>query len=426
MQRMSIEAANNWWGYNESTAVVGRIRDFRDLPELLQVRFEPFYRDNRTVLSGKCDPGWTLVGDTCYVYVGVPMNFTDAKEFCKKDNASLPYLMSNHYGVMEFLQSQQAGFDYYARAWVQHLDMIGQCVVFVNRRVERSPCDLLLPFLCEADPYVILDPLGWTDDALTVALLGASAVALLLVILCTAFWVTKSRHRAEQRFERRNSIRASIRSSRSFNSLASSSAFLDRDSVVSGHAGARRKPLVPSSSRNGDGGSVDSIEKASQFNSSVEDNRSFDIYDAEDHGPANTLGLPQPPPPPPLNQHRQHQLHHPQQHGFSYSQLDHHVSNQQQRGAGVGVGGSRGPAAVSHHPGGTQLTFENQGFRDNSISYASHTPSRAASDYWDSSSIDAQSNHTASVSVHHHNGVVSTFFLEFTVLFKIFCLNKRK
>ena len=50
---MSIEAANNWWGYNESTAVVGRIRDFRDLPELLQVRFEPFYRDNRTVLSGK-------------------------------------------------------------------------------------------------------------------------------------------------------------------------------------------------------------------------------------------------------------------------------------------------------------------------------------------------------------------------------------
>ena len=398
MQRMAIEGSNNWWGYNESTAVVGRIRDFRDLPELLQVRFEPFYRDNRTVLSGKCDPGWTLVGDTCYVYVGVPMNFSDAKEFCKKDNASLPYLMSNHYAVMEFLQSQQMGFDYFARAWVQHLDMIGQCVVFVNRRVERSPCDLLLPFLCEADPYVILDPLGWTDDALTVALLGASAAALLLVILCTAFWVTKSRHRAEQRFERRNSIRASIRSSRSFNSLASSSAFLDRDSVVSGHTGARRKPLVPSSSRNGGGGSVDSIEK-SQFNSSVEDNRSFDIYDAEDTHPANLVGLPpQPPLPPPLNQQRQ------QQQGFSYSQLDHHQQQQQQL-----RGGGRPSVAVSHHPGGTQLTFENQGFRDNSISYASHTPSRAASDYWDSSSIDAQSNHTASVSVHHHNGVVRLF-----------------
>ena len=150
MQRTAIEAGNNWWGYNESTAVVGRIRDYRDLAELLQVRFEPFYHNNYTVLSGKCDPGWTQVGDTCYTYIGVPMNFSDAKEFCKKDNASLPYLMSNYYGVMEFLQSQQIGFDYFARAWVQHLDMIGQCVVFVNRRVERSPCDLLLPFLCEA------------------------------------------------------------------------------------------------------------------------------------------------------------------------------------------------------------------------------------------------------------------------------------
>lgn len=157
MQRMSIEAKNNWWGYNESTAVVGRIRDYRDIPELLQVRFEPFYRDNRTVLSGKCDPGWTQVGDTCYIYMGVPMNFSDAKEFCKKDNASLPYLMSNYYGVFEFLASQQLGFDWYARVWVQHLDMIGECVVFVNRRVEHSPCDLLLPFLCEAGKLVLSD-----------------------------------------------------------------------------------------------------------------------------------------------------------------------------------------------------------------------------------------------------------------------------
>ena len=115
-----------------------------------------------------------------------------------------------------------------------------------------------------------LDPFGWTDDALTVSLLGSSAAALLLVILCVAFWVSKSRHRASQRFERRNSIRASIRSSRSFNSLASSSGFLD--------SGARRKPLVPAKPDRFHAGSVDSIAK-SQFNSSVEDNRSFDIYE---------------------------------------------------------------------------------------------------------------------------------------------------
>ena len=195
----------------------------------------------------------------------------------------------------------------------------------------------------------MLDPLGWTDDALTVALLGCSAAVLLLVILCVAFWATKSRHRAEQRFERRNSIRASIRSSRSFNSLASSTNFIDT-------AGARnRKPLVPPKGLNG-GGSVDSIEKSHGFESSVDDNRSFSIYEAEEH-PANNVGLPIP------------------QQGFSYSQLDHRATQQAMRAP-----------AVSHHPTG-QLTFENQGFRDTST-YASRTASRAASDCWgDSCSI---------------------------------------
>ena len=215
----------------------------------------------------------------------------------------------------------------------------------------------------------MLDPLGWTDDALTVALLGASAAALLLIVLCVAFWVSKSRHRAEQRFERRNSIRASIRSSRSFNSLASSSGFIDS-------AGARRKPLVPHSARNGTTGSVDSIAK-SQFESSVDDNRSFEIYETEEH-PANRVGLPM------------------QQQGFSYAQLD----NRQTRPLPQ-------VSAVSHHPGG-QLTFENHGFRDTST-YASQPTSRAPSEYWaDSSSIDAQSTHTASVSV-HQNGAVSSY-----------------
>ena len=240
--------------------------------------------------------------------------------------------------------------------------------VFVNY-VTKSEGILFIFWFVYTDPHVVLDPLGWTDDALTVALLGALATALLLVILCVAFWVSKSKHRAEQRFERRNSIQASIRSSRSFNSLASSSGFLDA-------AGARRKPLVPSSGRNG--GSVDSIAK-SQFESSVEDNRSFDIYEAEEHHPANyTIGLP-----------------HPPQQGFSYSQLDHRVN----RPAGQ-------TPAVNHHPngGGGQLTFENQGFRDTST-YASRPESRAPSDYWDNSSIDAQINVTISVSVHHIGAV---------------------
>lgn len=220
---------------------------------------------------------------------------------------------------------------------------------------------------------------------MTVALLGASAGALLLIVLCVAFWASKSRHRAEERFERRNSIRASIRSSRSFNSLASSSGFLDAN-------GARRKPLVPHSARSGTNGSVDSIAK-SQFESSVDDNRSFDIYDAEEH-PANRVGLPMP----------------PQQQGFSYAQLDARVAQRPLPQV----------SAVSHHPSG-QLTFENQGFRDTST-YASQPASRAPSEYWaDSSSIDAQSTHTASVSV-HHNGAVSLLLSNKTPPFNCFII----
>ena len=248
----------------------------------------------------------------------------------------------------------------------------------MNRRVEQSPCDLLLPFLCEADPLVMLDPLGWTDDALTVALLGASAAALLLVILCTAFWVSKSRHRAAERFERRNSIRNSIRSSRSFNSLASSTGFLSEN------GGARRKPFVAPKGAEKLTGSVDSIEKT-QLNSSVEDNRSFDIYEAHDPNPR-----------------------------FSYSQLDHRPLP---RGPPV-LGIPTGPAAVAMSAAmssGQTLHFENHGFRDNSTYLESQEPSRAPSEYnWDSSSV-GQNSQAASVSV-HHNGTVR--YSNFNIFFR--------
>jgi hypothetical protein len=48
----------------------------------LEVEFKPFYMNNKTVLNGKCPPGWDLVTDTCYFYVGAPMTFHEAKQFC--------------------------------------------------------------------------------------------------------------------------------------------------------------------------------------------------------------------------------------------------------------------------------------------------------------------------------------------------------
>lgn len=78
-----IDAKHNYWGFNETLAVSGRIKDRLDEQHLLEVDFIPFHMNNKSVLSGKCPPGWDLVGDTCYIYVGAPMTFSEAREFCK-------------------------------------------------------------------------------------------------------------------------------------------------------------------------------------------------------------------------------------------------------------------------------------------------------------------------------------------------------
>ena len=48
----------------------------------------------------------------------------------------------------------------------------------------------------------------------------AAFIAVILIIFILVFWYTKSKQRQMERLERRNSIRASIRSSRSFTSMA--------------------------------------------------------------------------------------------------------------------------------------------------------------------------------------------------------------
>lgn len=69
-----------------------------------------------------------------------------------------------------------------------------------------------------ADPKVYIDPLGWTQDIVTVAVLGCVGAAVILVALIAGFWYSKSRHRHAERLERRNSIRASLHSVRSISS----------------------------------------------------------------------------------------------------------------------------------------------------------------------------------------------------------------
>ena len=48
-----INAKYNYWAYNETYAVAGRIKDLHDEDGLLEVDFTPFQMNNRSLLSGK-------------------------------------------------------------------------------------------------------------------------------------------------------------------------------------------------------------------------------------------------------------------------------------------------------------------------------------------------------------------------------------
>ncbi|XP_031833217.2 C-type lectin domain-containing protein bark beetle [Nomia melanderi] len=283
MWRSHIDARHNWWGYNESLAVAGRIRDRGDSPELLQVDYQPFHMNNKSVLNGKCPPAWNLVGDTCYIYIGAPMDFFSARDFCRSVNASMPFVMGDYLELWHFLRKQQERYDISDRAWVQQLDRVDQCTTFTYQTIEIDHCAQPSPFICEIDPKVNIDPLSWRKDIVAVAVLGAAGVALALLTAAIALWVSKSKRRNIERLERRNSIRQSLHSLRS---VGSTSGFTE--------LAYRRKPITTKHStdtlnsksldykRMLNGGSIDSMDK-SQLNSSMEDNQSYDVYEA--HNP---------------------------------------------------------------------------------------------------------------------------------------------
>ncbi|KAF7992731.1 hypothetical protein HCN44_005075 [Aphidius gifuensis] len=290
MWRSHVDAKHNWWSYNETLAVAGRIRDREDSLELLQVDYIPYHMNNKTVLNDKCPPGWDLVGDTCYIYIGAPMDFFSARKFCQEANASMPFIVPStvpfttgkYSALWEFLLKQQERFSYSDLVWIQDLDRINQCTTFTYQHIEIDNCDRPSPFICEIDPGIRINPLSWKADVVALGVFSACTIAIALLAIAICFWISKSKRRKVERLERRNSIRQSLHSLRS---IGSTTGFTELS--------YRRKPLATKStdtlaSRSMDykkmmnNGSIDSMDK-SQLNSSIEDNRSYDVY--ESHNP---------------------------------------------------------------------------------------------------------------------------------------------
>ena len=101
-----------------------RQTDLGDEDGLLEVDFTPFQMNNKTLMSGKCQPGWTLLEDTCYKYAGGPMTYRQAQEFCKKDNATIPFIKNLYWfqTLTQYLEAEQEDWRYYDMVWVSDLD----------------------------------------------------------------------------------------------------------------------------------------------------------------------------------------------------------------------------------------------------------------------------------------------------------------
>ncbi|KAF7488484.1 Protein bark beetle [Sarcoptes scabiei] len=221
-----VQAPNNWWGFNETSAIEGRIRDSKDSYHLIPVQFQPFYSGNWSVLSGSCYGGYRKIADTCFVYIGGRMTYDQAKKFCALDNSSMPFVRAaNQDYITNYIYSQKSSYDPRRHAvWVQSFDVpIGTCSVLIRGSVRVHDCDDELPFLCERDPEIGINTMTldyWYQEPMGMAAIGISCLTILLTLSCICCWIFKSRHRHLEKLERRNSIRASIRSSRSLVSMS--------------------------------------------------------------------------------------------------------------------------------------------------------------------------------------------------------------
>lgn len=61
----------------------------------------------------------------------------------------MPYVMGNHLQIFNFLRRQQEKYNFYDRVWIQQIDRINQCTVFVYQTIEVDHCLRLNPFVCE-------------------------------------------------------------------------------------------------------------------------------------------------------------------------------------------------------------------------------------------------------------------------------------
>ncbi|XP_053697382.1 protein bark beetle [Sabethes cyaneus] len=356
--KTKIDAKLNYWSYNGTLAVGSRIRDRFDDPQLLEVQYLPLHMNNLTVLDGKCPPGWTLLIDTCYMYVGAPMSFREAREFCRSDNASLPFVHGDLTPLWFFLEQQSRYLRSAEKVWIQDPNYIDRCTSIIYRNVEIEECHQRHAFLCEIDPKVQIDPLFWKADAVAVAMLTALILVFALLLCICICWIYKSRYRQSQRLQRRNSIRQSMRS---LNSIDPQGSIRRRNYVVSRSTDTLKSVTTGTTDykKMASNGSIESVDK-----SVLSSETNYDTYDKHNQSYNNEY-----------TEQLKSQL------GYSDGTanggpdfMQHSNGNSPTRTKVYGL-----PEYSSHGSTAFELAFRNEGFRDTSTTYSGVTRNNSIS-----------------------------------------------
>ncbi|OQV16716.1 Protein bark beetle [Hypsibius exemplaris] len=288
-----IDARMNYWGLASETAIRGRIRDKADSRWLYEVKYMPVHESNATLMDGKCFPGFTLLDNSCYIYIGGVTSWTDALRFCKSINASLPFADRMEFPFTRFINNQQRNYDWKRDGvWIQSYagsdPAHDQCVTLRNHRVQvNDQCDTPRPFICERDQAYVVVSRAWTTQKVYLIALIVALLAILLVIILGCCWARKSRQRRKEAFKRRDSIRNSIRISRSSLAFASNMNLNGGLLGPSSSKGVNLHQVLPSRSTvnlNPEPVYADSESttgKSSRtFNSSVEISPDYDFFEA--------------------------------------------------------------------------------------------------------------------------------------------------
>lgn len=195
-----MDARNNWWGNPGTLSVAaGRIRDQEDYSFLIPVDYDPVLQSNASLLDGDCPPGWFHAGQeepqrfkSCFLFVGGAMPYHQAAQFCKDNDAIMPYFrdgdprlrpmstklrdFANRFRTDEerYFSVDRTPRDIFI--WVSGVMIPPEQCGYMSASsgaISLYNCELMLPFVCEHGPVSLRDWYIFRPGGIAAVVLGA-------------------------------------------------------------------------------------------------------------------------------------------------------------------------------------------------------------------------------------------------------------